>query len=88
MFCGISATLARGSSSDRQRAKYAEQGRIADVMKLVVDETTNSDGSASGRPAPAVAGYVGVAGDEALSVDGVPSTPRKGNADHFSPIAA
>ena len=42
--------LARGNSADRQRAAYAERGRLDDVVELVVDETQGPPGG----PEPAV----------------------------------
>ena len=45
----VEATLVRGNSADRQRAAFAERGRIEDVVALVVRETM---GPAS-RPPPA-----------------------------------
>ncbi|HEY5822702.1 MAG TPA: carboxylate--amine ligase/circularly permuted type 2 ATP-grasp protein [Propionibacteriaceae bacterium] len=58
-------TLARGNSADRQRATFAERGRLDDVMQLVVQET---HGPAAGPP-PAVQAlrrYRSRAGDEAV----------------------
>ncbi len=59
------ALLARGTSADRQRAAYAENGRLDDVVDLVVRET---HGPASGiLPAdPALSSYPSRAGDEAI----------------------
>ena len=60
------SALARGNSADRQRAAYAERGRLEDVMELVVAETR---GPAEGpRPAaPELRRYRARAGDEAIS---------------------
>ena len=58
-------TLARGNSADRQRAVYAERGRLEDVVSLVVEETQGPPGG----PEPAVAPlrrYRVRAGDEAV----------------------
>ena len=62
------AALARGNSADRQRAAYAERGRLDDVVELVVAETR---GPASGpRPeAPELRRYRSRAGDEAVGSD-------------------
>ena len=59
------ATLARGNSADRQRAAYAERGRLGDVVELLVAE---SKGPAEGpRPAaPELRRYRSRAGDEAV----------------------
>jgi carboxylate-amine ligase len=57
--------LARGNSADRQRAAYAEGGRLSDVVEQVVNET---HGPPSGpEPAvPALRRYRYRAGDEAV----------------------
>ncbi|NRD27677.1 carboxylate--amine ligase/circularly permuted type 2 ATP-grasp protein [Frigoribacterium sp. VKM Ac-2836] len=59
------ATLARGNSADRQRAAFAERGRLDDVVDLVVHET---HGPAAGldAPSPTLVGYRFRAGDEAI----------------------
>ena len=59
------ATLARGNSSDRQRAAFAERGELDDVVDLVVKETR---GPAGGELAslPTLTGYRFRAGDEAI----------------------
>src|SRR5829696_228554 len=65
------ALLARGNSADRQRAAFAEGGRLEDVMSLVVDES-------HGTTAPAVDAaakqfrYRYRAGDEAIGRGAVP----------------
>jgi glutamate---cysteine ligase / carboxylate-amine ligase len=73
-------TLARGNSADRQRAAYAETGDLADVMRLVVEET---HGPASGRPpvAPALLRYRARAGDEAVGAGSVPRAAYRGVLD-------
>src|SRR5215208_5495017 len=61
----VKNTLARGNSADRQRAAYAEGGRLEDVVSLVVDETQGPPGG----PQPALAPlrrYRVRAGDEAV----------------------
>src|SRR5215213_5874910 len=45
--------LARGNSADRQRAAFAERGRLEDVMQLVVEESRGPDVPAEAAP-PAV----------------------------------
>ena len=47
-------TLARGNSADRQRAAFAERGRLSDVVELVVAETHGRPPARAGgaRPAP------------------------------------
>ena len=58
-------TLARGNSADRQRAAYAERGRLSDVVDLVVRETHGPAGGP--EPAiPALRHYRYRAGDEAV----------------------
>ncbi len=57
--------LARGNSADRQRAAYAERGRLDDVVELVVAETRGPAGGP--RPAvPELRRYRSRAGDEAI----------------------
>ena len=64
------AALARGSSCERQRTRYAERGRVADVVQLLVDETSGR------RPAPSrsrwSAGYAAPLNDEAVHSGGKP----------------
>jgi carboxylate-amine ligase len=60
-----SSTLARGNSADRQRAAYAERGRLDDVVEFVVRETHGPAGGP--EPAmPALRHYRYRAGDEAV----------------------
>src|SRR5215207_4749872 len=60
-------TLARGNSADRQRAAFAERGRLNDVVELVVDETQGSPGGQ--EPAvPRLRRYRVRAGDEAVGL--------------------
>ncbi|MFC6148703.1 glutamate--cysteine ligase [Mumia xiangluensis] len=70
-------TLARGSSADRQRAAFAERGRVDDVMDLVVEETHGPPG---GKPphVPALRTYPARAGDEAI---GLGARPRAAYED-------
>jgi carboxylate-amine ligase len=67
------ATLARGSSSDRQRAAYAAGGRITDVAQLVVAETMELEAGPAG-PIRSTSGYSRAAVDEALNIAGAPSS--------------
>ena len=65
------STLRRGNSADRQRAAFAEQGRITDVVEQVVSET---HGPAAGPPVPVTAWrhYRARAGDEAFTPSRMP----------------
>jgi carboxylate-amine ligase len=74
------AVLVRGNSADRQRAAYAERGDLADVMRLVVEET---HGSAGGPPAegPALRHYPRRAGDEAVGRGAVPRSAYRAVLD-------
>src|SRR5918997_908744 len=67
-----SSTLSRGNSADRQRAAYAERGRLDDVAEFVVRETHGPAGGP--EPAmPALRHYRYRAGDEAVG----PSHPPR-----------
>ena len=60
-------TLARGNSADRQRAAYAERGRLSDVVELVVAETHGpAGGTEEAIDAAPFRRYRFRAGDEAL----------------------
>jgi glutamate---cysteine ligase / carboxylate-amine ligase len=63
------AILARGNSADRQRAAFAERGRLEDVVELVVNET---HGPTEGilPEAPVLRTYRIRAGDEAVGLGG------------------
>ncbi len=65
------ATLARGNSADRQRAAFAERGRLEDVVELVTRETR---GALSGKvpTTSALTSYRYRAGDEAVGPGSVP----------------
>ena len=63
------AVLARGNSADRQRAAYAERGRLDDVVDLVVDETQGATGGVV-PDAPVLRTYRIRAGDEAVGLGG------------------
>jgi glutamate---cysteine ligase / carboxylate-amine ligase len=65
------AVLARGNSADRQRAAFAERGRLEDVMQLVVRESHGSAIESGDAPAP-LTRYPARAGDEAVGLGSVP----------------
>ncbi|HEU5265823.1 MAG TPA: carboxylate--amine ligase/circularly permuted type 2 ATP-grasp protein [Jatrophihabitans sp.] len=65
------ALLARGDSSTRQRDRFAERGRVADVVALVVAETQGRVGSPRETP-EVTAGYADAPDDEALALSGLP----------------
>ncbi len=70
--------LARGNSADRQRAAFAERGRLEDVMRLVVAETHGQAADAA-LSLPALRRYRVRAGDEAVGpgvrrAPGLPAT--------------
>lgn len=71
------ALLTRGTSADRQRSAYAENGRLDDVVDLVVSET---HGPPSGVAPidPALSAYPSRAGDEAIRLG---SRPRDAYRD-------
>ncbi len=65
----VNATLARGSSADRQRAALAERGAMSDVVALVVAETGGRlPLTSAARIAPRT--YRARAGDEAFTANG------------------
>ena len=63
--------LTRGESAGRQRARFAERGRITDVVSLAVAETQGSLTSPLDPP-ELTEDYPETAADEALSLSGVP----------------
>src|SRR3954453_4673954 len=65
------AVLARGNSADRQRAAFAEGGRLEDVMSLVVDESHGAHVPADDAPSP-LSRYRARAGDEAIGRGAIP----------------
>ncbi|HEY1989961.1 MAG TPA: glutamate--cysteine ligase [Acidimicrobiales bacterium] len=65
------AALARGTSSERQRARYGERGRVADVAQLLVAETAGRAVAPHSRPRWS-ASYRAPAVDEAVHSTGVP----------------
>ena len=95
------ATLARGCSAARQRARYAERGRMIDVVQLVIDETANV---AAERPKAFrwTSNYPASTGDEAITggapnagyrrvfevLDGMTTTDMKRRAERVSEISA
>ncbi|MDQ1660644.1 MAG: glutamate---cysteine ligase / carboxylate-amine ligase, partial [Blastococcus sp.] len=63
--------LARGNSTDRQRAAFVERGDLTDVMRLVVEETQGpSRGPSPGGPN--LRRYRSRAGDEGVAASTVP----------------
>ena len=78
----VKNTLTRGNSADRQRAAYAERGRLEDVVSLVVEETQGPPGG----PQPAVAPlrrYRVRAGDEAVGPSYRPRPVYADMVDYF-----
>ena len=65
------ASLARGTSSQRQRARYAERGRLTDVAQLVLDETAGRTTTPRRRTRWS-AGYRRTSADEAVDASGAP----------------
>ena len=65
------ALLARGGSSTRQRERFAERGRLVDVVGLVMAETRGQLSFPISKP-EATAGYPETVHDEALTGAGVP----------------
>ncbi len=81
------STLARGNSADRQRAAFAERGRLSDVLALVVAET----GGPAGGPRPVVPElrrYRVRAGDEAVGPSRRPRPAYAGLVDFFRVLDA
>jgi carboxylate-amine ligase len=66
-----SAALARGTSSDRQRARYACRGRLVDVVGLLIEETSGQSSPGGLRPRSTL-GYRSSSMDEAVRASGVP----------------
>ncbi len=82
------AALARGSSCERQRARYAERGNVADVVQLLVDETRGRRSSEPSRPRWS-AGYAAPLNDEAVHPGGTPYSsylPVFEVLDQFDPL--
>ncbi|MCW2812225.1 MAG: hypothetical protein JWP61_2683 [Friedmanniella sp.] len=79
--------LARGNSADRQRAAFAERGRLNDVVELIVAET---HGPASGPPvaAPALRRYRTRAGDEAVGPNHRPRPVYRDLVDFYRELDA
>ncbi len=65
------ALLARGESSHRQRARYAERGKITDVVSLLVAESSGHVVPVADTPA-LTAKYPESPEDEAIAVSGIP----------------
>jgi carboxylate-amine ligase len=81
------SALARGNSADRQRAAYAERGRLRDVVELVVAETRGPAGGP--RPvAPELRRYRSRAGDEAVGSNRRPRPAYEGLVEVFRDLDA
>lgn len=65
------ALLARGDSASRQRARFAERGRVRAIVRAVHDETRRASGPVPDRPA-LTADYPDTPEDEAVAPSGVP----------------
>src|SRR4051812_1627417 len=63
--------LAHGNSTTRQRDRFAERGKLADVVTLVLTETRGQAPSPLTRP-ELTSGYPETGDDEALAGSGVP----------------
>ncbi len=81
------ALLARGTSTDRQRAAFAERGKLEDVVDLVLSDTR---GPASGPTAqtPALRSYRVRAGDEAVGTSHRPREVYAKLLDHHRKLGA
>jgi carboxylate-amine ligase len=67
----VAAALARGTSSDRQRARFAELGRAGDVMELLLAETSGEEPALRTRTRWS-SGYRATSVDEAVHPTGAP----------------
>lgn len=67
----LTGVLARGESASRQRARFAERGRLTDVVTLLVTETRGQVPQPLDPPRIS-AGYPDAPDDEALMVSGIP----------------
>jgi carboxylate-amine ligase len=65
------AALARGTSSERQRARYAERGKLTDVVQLLVGETAGRSDTPRSRTRWS-ASYAAPTVDEAVHPSGTP----------------
>lgn len=63
--------LGRGAASQRQRARFAQWGRIEDVATLIHQDTVRSYRLAE-KPLSIASGYPSRANDEALGLSGLP----------------
>ncbi|SOD70847.1 carboxylate-amine ligase [Jatrophihabitans sp. GAS493] len=70
------ATLIRGNSADRQRAAFAEHGRMSDVVDQVVGETHGTIED-SARARKGIRRYPARAGDEVFMASGEPRPPYR-----------
>jgi carboxylate-amine ligase len=66
------AALVRGCSASRQRTRYAERGKMTDVLQLLVEETASHHGSRP-RPLRCTKDYPASLRDEAVTVAGTPT---------------
>jgi glutamate---cysteine ligase / carboxylate-amine ligase len=66
------AALVRGCSASRQRTRYAERGKMTDVVHLLVEETASHHGSRP-RPLRCTEDYPASLRDEAVTVAGTPT---------------
>lgn len=67
-----SAVLGRGTSADRQRARYAQRGRLSEVMHLVVSETKDHARRQAMAGPSLTIDYEAPGGDEAVRPSGLP----------------
>jgi len=74
--------LARGNSADRQRAAFAERGRLSDVVELVVGETQGPAGGPE-PVVPALRRYRSRAGDEAVGPGLQPRAAYRDLVDYY-----
>ncbi len=66
------AALVRGCSASRQRTRYAERGKMTDVVQLLVEETASHHGSRP-RQLRCTQDYPASLRDEAVTVAGTPT---------------
>ena len=62
----VEDTLARGTSTDRQRTAYAERGSLDDVVAQVIADTAGTPSGHEEHPVVAIPSYRVRAGDEAV----------------------
>ena len=66
------AALVRGCSASRQRTRYAERGKMTDVVRLLVEETASHHGSRP-RQLRCTTDYPASLRDEAVTIAGTPT---------------